>query len=136
MKRMIMIVMALLLCGCATKYKVICDEIMFHGLKNGYKAGEKVEVSFDALATDSITEFWLDDEQIYCTYDEARGCIISFTMPDHDVTLDYTIRNTMTSIEVDEENIRYCSQCHTPYDISKDLPEECEECGNSLELVE
>lgn len=59
------------------------------------KAGEKVVLYFPYVATDTDYRFFVDDEPINVQYTDEGGYIIRFTMPEHDVQLYYTMRNTM-----------------------------------------
>ena len=47
------------------------------------------------MATDTDYRFYLDYEPVNFTYDERKGFVIEFTMPEHDVTLDFSSVNSM-----------------------------------------
>ena len=83
-------------CG-AKKYRVDYDgqKSFYHEAKDAYPAGTQVTVYMDIIATDTDYTFYLDDQPINVTYAEGKGFCISFLMPDHDVKLTYTMRNTM-----------------------------------------
>lgn len=84
--------------GCmGTKYNVdYCgSKSMFKGAKDTYRAGETVTLYFDLIATDTDYTFYVDGEYFSPDYDDKKGFIISFVMPDHDVTVDFSHRNTM-----------------------------------------
>lgn len=87
--------------GCGkTKYKLSFDGYGFQSSKQKYAAGEKVTVYYGLLATDTDYRFWLDDESVELTqgYDDARGYVFTFTMPEHDLTLHVSSRNSMEYI--------------------------------------
>ncbi len=88
--------------GCsAKKYRVDYggDKDFFKGAKDEYRAGEKVTVYYDLIATDTDYTFLLDGKQINPDYSENKGYIITFKMPDHDVKLKVNSRNSMLPIE-------------------------------------
>lgn len=62
-----------------------------------YHAGDEVKLHFDMVATDTDYNFFLDDESIKLKveYDGTNGFYLIFTMPEHDVKLDYDSHNTM-----------------------------------------
>ena len=63
--------------------------------RNRYRAGAKVKIYYYMIATDTDYSFYLDDEFLSCKYDESKGFVIEFTMPDHDVSLRCESRNSM-----------------------------------------
>lgn len=80
-------------------YKVICEDYLFENVKKSYRPGQKVKIYFPYVATDTDYSFYLDDQRINdYTYSDAKGFIITFTMPAHDVTLTYESKNTMENI--------------------------------------
>ena len=83
--------------GCGKRYKVDYDgsKDWFKGAKDSYRAGERVRVCYNMIATDTSYYFYLDDVQINPEYDDRDGYIITFIMPEHDVKLTVTHRNTM-----------------------------------------
>lgn len=86
------------LLGCdKAKYKIDYSgqKDFLNGAKDAYKAGEKVEFSFDFIATDTNYYFYLDGEPYNPTYDDKRGFVISFIMPEHDVKFEIDSKNTM-----------------------------------------
>jgi len=87
--------------GCGKqKYKLQYD-LGFQSEKTEYEAGEKVTVYFNLIATDTDYRFWLDDESVELEqdYDEKLGYVFTFQMPEHDVTLHRSSRNTMVALE-------------------------------------
>lgn len=92
-------------------YKVdLCGrEYDYEDPKTEYAAGDTVRLHFDVVATDTDYNFFLDDESIEfkVEYDGVNGFYIIFTMPDHDVKVDYRSRNTMEPPDdpEEEENI-------------------------------
>lgn len=90
--------------GCsAKKYRVNYDgaKSSFIGAKDKYRAGEKVKLYY-MLATDTDYTFLLDGERINVGYDEEKGAVIEFTMPERDVTLSVESKNSMTVLPPDE----------------------------------
>ena len=90
----------LLMFGCGAKrYKVEYDfKDSYKEAKDFYKAGETVTVYYYMIATDTDYSFYLDDERINPDYEEEKGFIISFTMPEHDVKLRCESRNSMVYV--------------------------------------
>ena len=86
--------------GCGEKrYKIDYDgRDWYEGAKDSYKAGEKVTLYYGMIATDTDYSFYLDGERINTGYDEERGFVIEFTMPDHDVALRCESRNSMVYV--------------------------------------
>ena len=83
------------------RYKVICDEFLFENVKKSYAPGDKVEVYFSLIASDTDYSFYLDNERISnYEYSDKKGYIISFVMPDHDVELTFESKNSMEYIPV------------------------------------
>ena len=104
-KAIIMIIMALgasfCLVGCAGKtYRVdYCgDKDSYKGAKNSYRAGQEVTLYYTMIATDTDYSFYLDGESIKYDYDDEKGIIIRFTMPDHDVKLEHRAVNSMIHV--------------------------------------
>lgn len=84
--------------GCGkTKYKVdYCGQKDFYeNAKETYAAGENVELYYKFIATDTSYHFYLDGENINYCYDDKKGFIISFVMPEHDVKIECVTKNTM-----------------------------------------
>ena len=81
-------------CGRKLDYKNAKDE---------YRAGEKVTLNFWMIATDTDYSFQLDGAELVRDYDREKGFVLSFTMPDHDVVLHCSSRNSMLR-EVNQDN--------------------------------
>ena len=74
--------------GCMEKkYKVDYDETFFSGKKQAYRPGEEAEFVLEVIGSDMNTAIYLDGEWLPSKYDENRGYIVRFTMPEHDVKL-------------------------------------------------
>lgn len=87
--------------GCSgTKYNVdYCGEKeSFTGAKDSYRAGQKVELVYKFVATDTDYSFFIDGERMKPDFKEGKGYIISFTMPEHDVSLSVDAKNSMVCI--------------------------------------
>ena len=84
-------------CDKGEKYHVDYDgdRDYYTNAKDYYHAGDQVTVYYDLIATDTDYSFYLDDEPINFGYEEKKGFVISFTMPDHDVRLRIEMRNSM-----------------------------------------
>ncbi len=89
------------LVGCSgEKYRVQYDyKPSYSNARDHYRAGTKVKLYYEVIATDTDYKFLLDGEYIPFTYDEKKGFVIEFTMPAHDVTLSCSAVNTMISME-------------------------------------
>lgn len=82
----------------AQKYKVICPEGLFVNVKSDYREGERVEIYFPYVATDTNYSFYLDGERINdYEYSDQKGFVFTFTMPAKDVTLDFDSKNSMVN---------------------------------------
>ncbi len=86
----------LLLCGCGARYRVDYQgrKDSFSGAKDSYRAGERVVLVFDCIATDTDYTFYLDGEYLEPHYVNDRY-ELRFVMPAHDITVTYTMENTM-----------------------------------------
>ena len=73
----------------------------FDGLKDSYSEGSKVKLCYgnEYIGTDSDYSFYLDDERLSVDYKASKGYIITFSMPDHDVTLKVRHSNSMFPVE-------------------------------------
>ena len=67
----------------------------YSNARDYYRAGANVKLYFEMVATDTDYHFYLDDEPIDFEYDERKGFVIEFTMPEHDVKLDFISINSM-----------------------------------------
>ena len=95
--------------GCGKpKYRLRFDGYGFQSARTAYAAGEKVTVTFDLIATDTDYRFWLDDESVKLTqnWDEKRGYVFTFAMPEHDVTLHVSSRNSMEYVPTVSVTVR------------------------------
>ncbi len=91
--------LVIIFCGCKSKPKHKLDlcgqEFFYEGVKDSYREGEKVEINYKFIATDTDYSFYVDGEDFNPGYDDEKGFIISFVMPDHDVKILCESRNTM-----------------------------------------
>ena len=86
------------LVGCGEdRYRVdYCGQkASYQNARDTYRAGERVRLYYDAVATDTNCTFYLDDVSISHSYEEGRGMVVEFIMPEHDITLECEMRNTM-----------------------------------------
>ncbi|MBQ7810896.1 MAG: hypothetical protein IJ346_08080 [Clostridia bacterium] len=84
--------------GCkADKYKVdYCgSKGCYSNAKDSYKAGSKVTLYFELIATDTDYSFTLDGGPVDWLFDNEKGFVIEFIMPEHDVKLECHSRNSM-----------------------------------------
>ncbi len=89
--------LCLILSGCGDFYSVDYSGQMscYSNAKQTYKEGSKVTLYYDIIATDTDYSFYLDGADLDVGYSEDKGYILTFVMPDHDVTLRCESRNTM-----------------------------------------
>lgn len=71
---------------------------MFSGARDSYKVGDTVELSYGLIATDTDYSFFVDGQAVNANWDAKKGYIIKFTMPDHDIEVYCTHRNSMEKI--------------------------------------
>ena len=107
------------------KYRLTFERSGFKTEKTMYAPGEAVEVSYMGL-TDTSYRFYSDDVDFDQDYDWQRGVILRFTMPEHDVKIGVSSRNSMMA----DPNAH---QMLMPVDLSgKDASRRkwfCPECG-------
>jgi len=92
------VVLPLVFGACVPKrYGVIYEggKFGFTNAKDYYRAGRKVELYYDLIATDTDYSFYVDGEPANVSYADNKGYVISFTMPAHDVTVRVDWRNSM-----------------------------------------
>ncbi|MBO4797623.1 MAG: hypothetical protein J5494_02470 [Candidatus Methanomethylophilaceae archaeon] len=95
--------------------------------KTRYKPGEHVEVIFQWIATDTSYNFSVDADDVSMSCDGSR-MFIKFTMPDHDVKIDYSCRNTMVYHPDPAKGL-------SPFEMAEEPPPQsgewtCECCGS------
>ena len=90
----IIILLVLALFGCAPKNLKVKAE-GFDNVKKGYAEGEEVEIYFSNIGTDTDYRFFVDGTKYNASYDNAKGYVIKFTMPDHDVEVSVKIGGSM-----------------------------------------
>ncbi|MBQ7548519.1 MAG: hypothetical protein IJT03_02310 [Clostridia bacterium] len=76
-------------------YKLNIEGTPFSSERTTYRPGEKVVVYFSMIATDTDYSFWSDDVSFQQDYKVSQGYIFTFGMPEHDVTLHFSARNSM-----------------------------------------
>ncbi len=92
----ILIVLGVAACGAKTYSVDYCGEMeLYEGAKDSYRAGAQVTLYYGLIATDTDYTFYLDGEPIEHSYDNKKGFVISFVMPEHDVKLECVTKNTM-----------------------------------------
>lgn len=70
----------------------------FENAKDVYAAGEKVTLYFPFIATDTDYHFYVEGADFNTDYDDAKGYIISFVMPENDVKVWFDSVNSMEYI--------------------------------------
>ena len=77
---------------------------LFEGAKKSYRAGQTVRFWFPYIASDTDYTFYMNGERFSdYEYDPMKGFVFEFTMPDHDITLDFTTVNSMVAPLFPEE---------------------------------
>ena len=63
-----------------------------------YAPGEEVTMVYDwrYIGTDTDYYFSSDDVEFSCDFEQGKGYVIRFIMPEHDVEITVTTKNTMT----------------------------------------
>ncbi|MCR5596089.1 MAG: hypothetical protein K6G12_09585 [Lachnospiraceae bacterium] len=91
-----LMIFGLTACG-KQKYKLNLDPGFDKPKKTSYAAGETVTVYLSLIATDTDYSFYLDSDDVKLSqsYEDKHGYVLSFTMPEHDVTLHYDAKNSM-----------------------------------------
>lgn len=79
------------------KYRLdLCgQEICYENAKPTYKEGTEVIIYYNMIATDTDYSFYLDGKGLLYGYDEKKGFVLRFTMPNHDAQLCCYSINTM-----------------------------------------
>lgn len=96
-----MVLLVIFLFGCGKqKHRLNFDSYGFESKKSEYAYGDKVTVYFNLIGTDTDYNFYLDDESIELeqSYDDKHGYILTFIMPDKDVTLNMDAHSNMEYI--------------------------------------
>lgn len=92
---LLVLVSVLFLSACSQKYTVDYDgmQSFFEGAKSSYKAGEKVRFGFYPV-TDCSQHVYIDGESYNYDYDDELGMfVVEFTMPEHEVKVEYSMEN-------------------------------------------
>ena len=85
----------MILGGCfGNKYKVMYGS-GFTSKKTAYRAGEKVTLYYEFIATDTDYSFYSNDVDLKQDYDNEHGYVFTFTMPAHDVLVQEYSKNSM-----------------------------------------
>lgn len=113
----------------AAKFKVRIQQNGHFEEKGSYREGETVTVVYGYPASDTDYRFTMEGVDMKQDYDTAKGIILTFTMPGHDVVISVTTRNSMLADpEAHNEPVPDLSNPDAP------LPEgwwRCPECGNA-----
>ena len=110
----------------------------YQGAKRSYKSGVEVKLYYKNFMPDIEYSFYLDGEYIPLEFD-AKGAVICFVMPEHDVKLECRARNSMsTHAPVYQNNTstiiqslqRECPNCHA---LTSQISSACLSCGFDIE---
>jgi rhodanese-related sulfurtransferase len=71
------------------------QKALYENARDYYAAGETVTLCYPMIATDTDYQFLLDGESVNFGYDDEKGFIITFSMPEKDVLLECVSRNSM-----------------------------------------
>ncbi len=128
MRRIIVCIIGVLMImgigGCGNqKYQLNFDGYGFESKKTSYAPGETVTVYYGMIATDTDYHFSCDDDvRMKQEYDNDHGYVFTFSMPEHDVTMHVSSRNSMEydpgasfspeppedlEVEIDEDNLLF-----------------------------
>lgn len=70
-------------------------ESWYENAEPAYAAGETVMLYVSVYATDTDYSFLLDGESLNYSFDDEKGMVVTFVMPDHPVKLECVTRNSM-----------------------------------------
>ncbi len=89
----------------SAEYQLVLD-YGFESKKTSYVEGDNVKVYFSIIATDTDYTFYTDsdDVELKQDYDDKKGYVITFIMPDHDVALHVDSVNSMEYVSHTEFN--------------------------------
>ena len=119
-------ILMLSLFGCSVnKYEIdYCGaKSSYQGAKSSYEPGVEVKLYYKNFASDMEYSFYLDGEYIPLEFD-AKGAVIRFVMPEHDVKLECRVRGSMTTLQ------RECPSCHA---LTPQASSTCLSCGFEIE---
>ena len=102
-----MIVMSVMGCN-SESYKVKAEG--FENLKKSYKPGEQVSIWYRYIATDSDYSFYVDGASYRAKYENDKGYVIEFEMPEHDVEVRVSRRNSMEMLNPYEDVVKITYQ--------------------------
>lgn len=68
---------------------------LFDGAKEKYLEGTEVEIAYSLIATDTDYTFYVDGQEVNAMWNDGKGYIIRFTMPNHDIEVFCDMRNSM-----------------------------------------
>ena len=95
--------------GCDSKsYKVKAEG--FENVKNSYKPGEKVKINFPYIATDTDYYFYVDGAKYNAKYENDKGYVIEFVMPEHDVEVRVDSKNSMEMLDPYQDIVKITYQ--------------------------
>lgn len=84
-------------CFFGKKYKVDYNgqKSAFTNARDYYRAGQTVKIYYNFIATDTDYTFYLDDKKINPLYEDGKGYVIEFKMPERDVSVKVLTKNSM-----------------------------------------
>ena len=134
-------ILMLSLIGCSVnKYEIdYCGaKSSYQGAKSSYEPGVEVKLYYKNFASDMEYSFYLDGEYIPLEFD-AKGAVIRFVMPEHDVKLECRVRGSMPTNAPENQNNastvvpalqRECPSCHA---LTPQASSTCLSCGFEIE---
>ena len=134
-------ILMLSLFGCSVnKYEIdYCGaKSSYQGAKSSYEPGVEVKLYYKNFASDMEYSFYLDGEYIPLEFD-AKGAVIRFVMPEHDVKLECRVRGSMPTNAPENQNNastvvpalqRECLSCHA---LTPQASSTCLSCGFEIE---
>ena len=94
------------LSGCfGKKYNVDYNgnKELFPGAKDAYRAGESVKLNYKSIVSESNNSFFLNGKTIKADFEEGKGYVIAFTMPENDIVINVDAQNSTVVITDSEK---------------------------------
>lgn len=76
----------------------------FDGAKENYVEGTEVEILYSLIATDTDYTFYVDGQEVSVEWNDKKGYIIRFTMPNHDIEVYCNEKNSMGKCNIEQED--------------------------------
>lgn len=124
------------LTGCSSnRYKVNAKG--FDEVKKSYGEGEKVTIYYSMIGTDTDYRFFVDGQKYNALYDNAKGYVIEFTMPDHDVEVTVEANRNMEMLPATDKIAKITYQRMWEYSLIGETedPEKIKEIMKAIDEV-